>query len=339
MPRERLGDSTSRAPRLSYKFQRLRERLREAIETGVLSGKLPGERVLARQFRVNAKTLSKALTDLAAEGILERTIGRGTFVRGWGNEEEPAKSVRWLILTDPSKSDDPVLKALQADGIELEISSETKNLRPSFLTGFDAVIDAHGVLSESALRDLLLRSPKVVLIDTPPRLYSAHAVLIDRVVCAGRLVQQFIRDGHTHLAVACELSDHEIVASVRQVAHRLDASIRVDHTLPENAPAAARAGVSAFIACGFNCAQDTRRALESAGSSIPDDVSLAGLGVPVPGTKPVTGYIVTPEQVADAVRLLLSDAAPHRPQPVWLVGTYFDAGTTRHAPASVSSRH
>ena len=68
-------DMAERSQRLSYKFQRLRERLREAIETGVLSGKLPGERVLARQFRVNAKTLSKALTDLAAEGLLERTIG------------------------------------------------------------------------------------------------------------------------------------------------------------------------------------------------------------------------------------------------------------------------
>src|ERR1700752_3463931 len=68
--------------RLSYKFQRLRERLRSAITSGELTGKLPGERQLARRFRVNAKTLSKALTDLAAEGLLERNIGRGTYVRG-----------------------------------------------------------------------------------------------------------------------------------------------------------------------------------------------------------------------------------------------------------------
>src|SRR3954468_11570205 len=68
--------------RLSYKFQRLRERLRQAIASGELSGKLPGERQLSRRFRVNAKTLSKALTDLAAEGLLDRSIGRGTFVRG-----------------------------------------------------------------------------------------------------------------------------------------------------------------------------------------------------------------------------------------------------------------
>src|SRR4051794_3317321 len=68
--------------KLSYKFQRLRERLRAAVSSGELSGKLPGERQLAKKFHVNAKTLSKALTDLAAEGLLERNIGRGTFVKG-----------------------------------------------------------------------------------------------------------------------------------------------------------------------------------------------------------------------------------------------------------------
>ena len=68
------GGSVRKSPRttsLSYKFQRLREKLRQAIASGELAGKLPGERVLARRFHVNAKTLSKALTDLAAEGLLE----------------------------------------------------------------------------------------------------------------------------------------------------------------------------------------------------------------------------------------------------------------------------
>src|SRR5437773_4544819 len=93
--------------RLSYKFQRLREKLRHAIASGELSGKLPGERQLARRFRVNAKTLSKALTDLAAEGLLERSIGRGTFVKdssaapGTSQATAPTGAAsaaeRWLI--------------------------------------------------------------------------------------------------------------------------------------------------------------------------------------------------------------------------------------------------
>src|SRR5271170_7983312 len=95
----RPGDSS-----LSYKFQRLRERIRQSVASGELSGKLPGERELARRFHVNAKTLSKALTDLAAEGLLERSIGRGTFVRG-SKGEQPAASERWLLLVDAASED------------------------------------------------------------------------------------------------------------------------------------------------------------------------------------------------------------------------------------------
>jgi DNA-binding GntR family transcriptional regulator len=66
----------------SYKFQRLRVQLRDAIVRGDFKDKLPGERLMARDLHVNAKTLSKALDELAAEGLLERIVGLGTFVKG-----------------------------------------------------------------------------------------------------------------------------------------------------------------------------------------------------------------------------------------------------------------
>src|ERR671915_2548386 len=89
---------------LSYKFQRLREKLRAAIASGELAGKLPGERALAERFDVNAKTLSKALTDLAAEGLLERSIGRGTFVTGTRPAAAPGAQERWLLVCDAEQS-------------------------------------------------------------------------------------------------------------------------------------------------------------------------------------------------------------------------------------------
>src|SRR5689334_25297879 len=104
--------------RLSYKFQRLREKLRAAIASGELNGKLPGERQLARRFRVNAKTLSKALTDLAAEGLLERSIGRGTFVKGstdvgnTGATSHTTAADRWLIICDARQSESPLVQQL-----------------------------------------------------------------------------------------------------------------------------------------------------------------------------------------------------------------------------------
>src|SRR5215218_11509963 len=93
---------------MSYKFQRLREKIRAAIESGELVGKLPGERALAKRFHVNAKTLSKALTDLAAEGLLDRSIGRGTYVKG--SAPAPAAPGRWLVLCDDPH--DPTIRCL-----------------------------------------------------------------------------------------------------------------------------------------------------------------------------------------------------------------------------------
>src|SRR2546430_14008438 len=99
--------------RLSYKFQRLRERLRQAIGSGELSGKLPGERQLSRRFKGNAKTLSKALTDLAAEGLLERSIGRGTFVRGQQNQGQASEG-KWLNVCDADQNPSPGVQAVSA---------------------------------------------------------------------------------------------------------------------------------------------------------------------------------------------------------------------------------
>lgn len=75
-PRDTHGDS----PRLSYKFQRLREQLRMDILSGALGEKLPGERKLGQRYNANAKTINKALGDLTSEGLLVRHIGRGTFL-------------------------------------------------------------------------------------------------------------------------------------------------------------------------------------------------------------------------------------------------------------------
>src|SRR3954470_2539614 len=148
---------------MSYKFQRLREKLRAAIASGELVGKLPGERALAKRFHVNAKTLSKALTDLAAEGVLDRSIGRGTYVKG--SAPAPAVSGRWLVLTDEGSTNLPVTTArvielLNQENPELQIaaSASVSEMRPSFLNQFCAVIDLSGNTPESFVRELVVRN-------------------------------------------------------------------------------------------------------------------------------------------------------------------------------------
>src|SRR5438105_1100516 len=114
-----------KAPGLSYKFQRLRERLRSAVVSGELSGKLPGERSLARRFHVNAKTLSKALTDLAAEGLLNRSIGRGTFVKTDGASAAAATAnERWLVICEPDQVNSAVITHLRQANENIQVVTD-----------------------------------------------------------------------------------------------------------------------------------------------------------------------------------------------------------------------
>src|SRR5712671_917455 len=132
-PAARAADA-QRPPGLSYKFQRLRERLRSAVVSGELSGKLPGERALARRFHVNAKTLSKALTDLAAEGVLDRSIGRGTYVKG--HAPAPISAKRWLVVCEEHQADWEVVQHIRAAHPELDVATDISRLRPSYLNQF-----------------------------------------------------------------------------------------------------------------------------------------------------------------------------------------------------------
>src|SRR5213075_434592 len=101
------------------------------------SGKLPGERELARRFKANPKTLSKALTDLAAEGLLERSIGRGTYVKGTAPEVE--KSAKWLILCDDDHT--IAVEKISERHADVQVARDIRGMRPSFLNQFRAVID------------------------------------------------------------------------------------------------------------------------------------------------------------------------------------------------------
>jgi GntR family transcriptional regulator len=63
------------------KYHRIYLLLREQLADGSLGEVLPGEVALAARFGVARITVRKALEQLAAEGWLQRTPGRGTVVR------------------------------------------------------------------------------------------------------------------------------------------------------------------------------------------------------------------------------------------------------------------
>lgn len=117
-----MSDVSGRPTRLSYKFQRLRERIRNAILNGEFQNRLPGERELGKIFNANAKTINKALCDLSSEGLLVRQIGRGTFIAGRA-EATAAAGGRNTICFMPEHGAESHLQKRIFDAVRIEANS------------------------------------------------------------------------------------------------------------------------------------------------------------------------------------------------------------------------
>jgi len=318
------GRSVRRQSGLSYKFQRLREKIRRAVETGELSGKLPGERSLARRFRVNAKTLSKALTDLAAEGVLDRSIGRGTFVKGSIPAQAPPLEC-WLALSSPGDHDDCLLAHLREVCPGIQVETSVKTMRPSFLNQFTAVLSLSASTPADVLRDLLVRNMAVVAINHEPKAYSTPAVLPDLTLGISRLGRDLVLAGHRRLG-ALEPRDSTTVArTLRQTAGRYVADATVDSAEPAQAATLVDSGITALVCSSASDARQARAALAARGINVPSEVSLASVGC-MCAQSSCSGYLVECRQIADAAIGLLREAHS-RPVTLWLAGSWIERGT------------
>ena len=65
-------------------YRQIALQIRAQVERGELAegDRLPPIRELALQLRVNRETVSSAYEELAAQGVVDAQVGRGTFVRG-----------------------------------------------------------------------------------------------------------------------------------------------------------------------------------------------------------------------------------------------------------------
>lgn len=321
---------------MSYKFQRLRERIRQAVVSGELSGKLPGERALARRFHVNAKTLSKALTDLAAEGLLDRSIGRGTYTKGHAPAVQSAG--RWLLICDPTQLDHPIVASLRAAHPELDVITDVASLRPSFLNQFAAVIDLAKSTPDEFLRDLVVRNIPVVLACKEPRTYSTHAVVFDRHRAILQLGRNLLLGGHRRLAAVDAPQSTQIADGLRQCAVRYAPSAQVDGCFPTDVHAMIEAGVTAFLCDSVTSATLVRQQLDQLGIAVPAAVSVLAAGI-AETEPPVTGYFLNPADKAKAIVQLLENASPGtRPATLWLTGQYVERGTMSALPNPPNDR-
>jgi hypothetical protein len=317
--------------------------LRAAIASGELSGKLPGERALAKRFHVNAKTLSKALTDLAAEGVLDRSIGRGTYVKG--SAPAPGNGGgRWLLLCDDGDADAQILlEHLRRANPETQSTCGVDGMRPSFLNGFSAVIDAASATPEPMLRDLVVRNLTVVAVGREARMYSMHAVLVDAALGAARIGRDLMLAGHRKFAAVENAGGSALTQALRQTAARLAPDATVDTYSPADAARLPGSGATAIVCDSAATARRVRAALamatpaeaagvtpglDAAAPALPAGVSLAAVGIAWSPEVPCSGYYVDGAKVAEQVISLLREPPAGRPAALWMAGELVDRGTT-----------
>ncbi len=303
---------------LSYKFQRLRERIRSAVTTGELQGKLPGERALAKKFNVNAKTLSKALTDLAAEGLLDRSIGRGTYVKGTA-PEAPTGTGRWLVFTTPELADSSIVRRLRVSNPELHIHTDDNwDLRPSFLGGFNAAVSLNPAVPDALLRSLVVRGMTVVTVDYQPKVYSMHSVLDDKITSASTLARRLLTDGHRRFLVVEDRAEEGTISStIRQAALRLAPEATIDRVEPSEL-----SRVVNSIASGVTIVCGSPAIVNIAKSVLPSrsDVSIWAVGSSS-GATAVGGCFGDEAHKVDAIVATLAEP-PSRPSTIWLAGQF-----------------
>lgn len=312
---------------LSYKFQRLRERIRAAVESGELSGKLPGERALAKRFNVNAKTLSKALTDLAAEGLLDRSIGRGTYVKG-SAPAAAAEAGRWLAFCTPAQAHSPLVAALKAVSPDMHVHTDRQwDLRPSFLQPFVSAISLDPQVPEPLLRDLVVRNVNVVTVDYQPKVFSMHAVLDDVFTNAAKLARTLVMDGHRTF-ICVEGRGKDVVGkAVRETAVRIAPDATVDVVDPADVATIDLPNGVTFVCESPEVATAVRMRFADR-----TDATIWAIGC-TSGTFDLGGCYVDERHKRDAIVELLNNP-PARPSTVWLVGEYAAPRTTSGNPPS-----
>lgn len=214
--------------RLSYKFQRLREQIRESIVQGEFKGQLPGERDLGRRFRANAKTINKALCDLASEGLLVRIIGRGTFVAEAEGQSGQHQAPQTFHMIAPSLKEPPphrramieaLNEALACLGHQLECIAHSGHdqrgtipaaawptIRRRFAAGVMAyphapLDDAAGHLSDELVAEAWRRHLPVVLLGGVSATAKVNAVLPDYVSAGFSLAEHLFMLGCERVAI------------------------------------------------------------------------------------------------------------------------------------------
>jgi DNA-binding LacI/PurR family transcriptional regulator len=278
--------------------------------------KLPSEARLVRQFGVSRPTVGRALRDLAAEGLIERRAGSGTYVR----PTTPHSSARILGLIVPGLASTEIFQIVCGEIASLarvhdfgllwggsanprvdtdaslkhaeEICKQFIERRISGVFFAPAELQTGQEESNTRLAESLRQAGiPVVLIDRDllnfPKRSDFDLVCIDNIAGGCMIAEHLIKLGCRRLFfVARPLSATTVnarVAGIREalVRNRLEPELGWIHSGDPSDLKFVRALTAGWSADAFICANDDTaavlmRSLESQGARVPHDVRVVG---------------------------------------------------------------
>jgi len=191
------------------KYQRVKEILRKRIRaSNGIGSRIPSTAALHKTLGVSSQTINRAISDLVDEGILERHVGRGTFV------VRPKRATRNIGFVWPGYMDQltkhpymaSILHAAEATAStydrHLVVASNVDPIKPAFIGQSNHVAGVLILFNRDArLVDAYLeRSIPVVLIDPFVRTGDVPFVTSDHYSGMREATLHLVRLGHRRIA-------------------------------------------------------------------------------------------------------------------------------------------
>lgn len=177
---------------LTRSSENIRDRSREAakeirrfIEEGIASrslhpgDKLPNERDLAVTYGIGRNTVRKILVELEQEGKIERSVGRGTFVRtrsgpaGGATSEaalatavsrsaSPLDLMEFRLAIEPSITEHAVQRATSADIERMQAAIDRSRRAKSLQEFEDCDDELHRAIAVASRNSLYLTAAEII---------------------------------------------------------------------------------------------------------------------------------------------------------------------------------
>ena len=199
-------------------YQHVQETIRRRIRSGEWRPgcKIPSERELEKEFSLNRLTISKGLANLAAEGLLVRRRGQGTFVTERDSGRAAQRRLVKYISPMPF-SEDVVMRPGVLEGMHEVLAERGYHVGVDFFHDADEMVkrlqgDSDGYHagfaiwydpSEAVDAELARLSDEgypFVLLDAVPTGFEGDCVVTDNVEGSLIVVRHLVEAGHRQIA-------------------------------------------------------------------------------------------------------------------------------------------